>query len=168
MTGFRILNLPDPTAYYDDPDFEDEVTREDLTRRMKHIGKVVNDFWKRWRSEYLLELREAHRYSQVPKSSVDPIGDIVIIHDENQSRGLWKLGKIELIQGADGEVRGAVVKTYSGGRSHLLRRPVQRLYPLEIRGSGDHEEESASVQIEAVALPETTQPSSQRGPPLQL
>ena len=170
ITGFRILNLPDPTAYYDDPDFEDEVTREDLTRRMKHLGKVINDFWKRWRSEYLLELREAHRYSQVPKGSVDPItvGDIVIIHDENQPRGLWRLGKIEeLIQGTDGEVRGAVVKTYSGGRTSLLRRPVQRLYPLEVRASGGCEEGSTSAQIDAVPLTEPAKalPCSQGGPP---
>lgn len=73
------------------------MTHEDLTLRMKHLGKVINDFWKRWRSEYLVELREAHRYSQVPKGLVNPIaaGDIIIIHDENQPRGLWRLGKMK-------------------------------------------------------------------------
>ena len=31
LRGYRILNLPDPTAY-NDIDFEDEVTWEDLMR----------------------------------------------------------------------------------------------------------------------------------------
>ena len=47
---------------------------------------------------------------------------------------MWNLGKVEeLLAGADGECRAAVVKVASQGRSvKYLRRPVQRLYPLEI------------------------------------
>ena len=42
---------------------------------------------------------------------------------------------LELIPGRDGEVRGAVIRVYSGGKCKLLRRPVQRLYPLETSNS---------------------------------
>ena len=158
LTGHRILNLPDPLTD-GGSDFEDEVTREDLTRRMKHLSKVINDFWRRWRSEYLLELREAHRYLRTPKGSANPIavGDIVIVHDENQPRGLWKLGKIEeLIQGADGNVRGAIVKMPSGGQS-TLRRSVQHLYPLEIRASGGNADVCTSVHQDTVVPSGTTE-----------
>ena len=158
LTGYRILNLPDPSTY-DDSDFEEEVTREDLTRRMKHLSKITGDFWRRWRSEYLLELREAHRYLKPPKGSADPIsvGDVVIIHDETLPRGLWKLGRVEdLIKGVDENVRGALVKTHSGGRSILLRRPVQRLYPLEIRAAVGNRDTSTPAQEDTTIPAEMT------------
>jgi len=62
LTGFRILNLPDPTqgddSYLDE---EPVVNQEILTRRMKHLRKSTDDFLRRWRSEYLNELHEAHQ-----------------------------------------------------------------------------------------------------------
>ena len=106
---------------------------------MKHIGKTIEMFWKRWRAEYLLELREAHRNSKPAKgvSNLISIGDIVIVHNENHPRGLWKLGKIEeLICGANGNARGAVVRVCSGERhSIVLRRPVQWLFLLEVKAT---------------------------------
>ena len=50
-------------------------------------------------------------------------------------RGLWKLGLVEsLIKDKDGHVRRAVVKstTLKKGNNARLRRPLQRLYPLEL------------------------------------
>ena len=80
---------------------------------MRHLNKTVDDFWQRWRSEYLLELRESHRHPGLARGVVRKItiGDIVIIHDNAHPRGLWKLGKVEkLITGADGHMRGAAVR----------------------------------------------------------
>ena len=51
-----------------------------------------------------------------------------------RARGLWKLGRVrELIPGVDGNVRGAFVRVQSGGGHSTIKRPVQRLYPLEVR-----------------------------------
>lgn len=62
------------------------------------------------------------------------VGDIVIVHDDQQLRGLWKLGRVrELLRGVDGNVRGAFVRVQSGGGHTTIKRPVQRLYPLEVR-----------------------------------
>ena len=117
----------------DEDDCDIAVSRGDLTRRTKHLNMTLSDFWKRWRTEYL---RDAHRFHRKPKGVDDPVsvGDIVIVHDENVPRGLWKLGRVEkLITGTDGYVQGAVVKVTSKGHSTAIRRPVQRLYPLELR-----------------------------------
>ena len=48
---------------------------------------------------------------------------------------MWRLGLIEeKLQGHDGECRGAIVRVKSGqGPSSFMRRPLQRLFPLEIR-----------------------------------
>ena len=106
-----------------------------LTRRARHLNSIINRFWERWRKEYLVELREAHK--QRRKGSSNPQvseGDIVIVHSDEQPRGLWSLGKVEkLLVGNDGEAGGAVLRVAGQGRrSKFLRRPVQKLYPLEI------------------------------------
>ena len=45
------------------------------------------------------------------------------------------MGKVEgLITGADGHTRGAAVRVLSSGQNTtILKRPVQRLYPLEVQ-----------------------------------
>ena len=61
-------------------------------------------------------------------------GDVVTVHEDGLPRGLWWLGKIEsVIPGNDGEIRAAVVKVKSKkGCTTLLKRPVQKLFPLEL------------------------------------
>ena len=134
LTGRRILSLPDHFCH--DPDEEAFNSSPDLlTKRAKHLNNTVNRFWERWRKEYLLELRESHRYSRghLNPSHVS-VGDIVIVHSTKQPRGFWKLGRIkELLIGRDGEVRGAVLRVASKGlQATVLQRPIQLLYPLEV------------------------------------
>ena len=80
-------------------------------------------FWRRWKVEYLLELREFHHHLPRQGGAADQIsvGDIMIVHDENYRRGLWKLGKIEdLIRGATFEVQSSECMQ-RGHRSILLK-----------------------------------------------
>ena len=60
----------------------------------------------------MIELRNAHCHqSQSDASTAISIEDIVIVHEENQPRGKWRVGKIlDLIAGADSCIRGAVVE----------------------------------------------------------
>ncbi len=137
LIGRRVLNLPDHLGCMYDPDDEDFVIdSSQLTRRMQHFNNTMNHFWRRWRTEYLQELRESHRQS-MKKSPSHPqvaVGDVVIVHDDGLPRGLWKLGRIErIITGRDGQARGASVRVASRDRqSTHLHRPLQLLYPLEI------------------------------------
>lgn len=49
---------------------------------MDHIEKALNHFWKRWRREYLTELREVHHRIRDPNKNKDiAVGDIVLVHD---------------------------------------------------------------------------------------
>ena len=117
-----------------------------------HLAKSLENFWKRWKLEYLQELREFHRTGQQGEctSSLQP-GEIVTVYDEDHPRGLWRLGKIEeVIPSADGNIRGVLVKVVSkGGQVQFIRRPVQHIYPLEVTShSADKEvpvEESRDV-----------------------
>ena len=53
LLGYRVLSLPDPTLS-NDPDYSESAN--DLDRRMKHLLKTSEKFWKCWKKEYLLEL----------------------------------------------------------------------------------------------------------------
>jgi hypothetical protein len=140
IVGRRILSLPDHFGQMCDLDDRDFTLDSDqATNRVKHLNNVLNHFWNRWRREYLSELREVHSNIAMRqpngKHSQVAIGDIVIVHDDHLPRGLWKLGKIrEVLMGRDGQIRGAVVKVARRNQQHvLLRRPIQLLYPLEVR-----------------------------------
>jgi len=93
---------------------------------------TLQHFWKRWKREYLLQDRHRQNVKNKPRPLLKQ-GDIVIVHIDKQVRGLWKLGKIKrLPEGADGLVRGAVIRVPSKSASKTLRRPLNCLYPLEI------------------------------------
>ena len=133
LVGYRILTLPD-SSIPDDPDY----SPEGLTRRLSHLSLVMKHFWNRWKKEYLLELREFHRSCEKHGSTyIVQRGDIVTVYDEGHPRGLWRLGKIEdLVCGTDGVVRGVCLRvTSKTGTSKIIRRPLQHIFPLEVRSN---------------------------------
>ena len=145
--GRRLLSLPDYLCHTEESDQDYLPTcnsRNVLSKRVTYIQTVLNQFWNHWKRDYLVELRENQRYRGSRVSSPVTLGDIVLIHDETP-RGMWRLGIIEeLIQGKDNETRGAVVRIKAGqGASAFLRRPIQKLYPLEVR----HEEFDTSEEV---------------------
>ena len=132
LAGRRLLSLPDCRVNEDDF----EVSAEHLTKRMNFLSRIVENFWKRWEREYLLELRNAHRYGErTSDTSPLSVGDVVLVHDDNQPRGFWRLACVKsLIEGNDGHTRGAILTVISPGEKRItLKRPLQRLYPLEVK-----------------------------------
>lgn len=123
LVGHRILNLPD-NRYFEEGDEDFKVSDEVLQRRAKYLSSVLNHFWKRWSKEYLLELRDTNRQKHSVSSSLTKrVGDIVLVHDQDHPRGLWKMAKIHgLITGKDGVTRGAILKVANkGGRVTTLQ-----------------------------------------------
>ena len=88
------------------------------------------------RKEYLTDLRESHHTLLTNRKTSDVVknGEVVVVHNDNLSRGQWHLGRIEeVIKGSDGQVRGARVKIQTKtGRSTVLQCQVQLLYTLQI------------------------------------
>ena len=123
MLGRRIHRLPDPVIS------TTPVSNVDtLTRRFRYLTKLSNHFWNRWRHEYLLSLREHHKgIPNVQRESVIKTGDIVCIYEDSVARRFWRLGKVkELVQGSDGQVKGAAIKLGDKGkRSNIIRRPSE-------------------------------------------
>ena len=130
VIGRRLNTLPDRTELSDDEDCASK-----LQRKARHLSKLIEHFRKRWTKEYLIGLREFHHCgTQGDHDRKIKIGDVVLIHDENLPRRNWRLGEVtELIESKDGCERGAVLRVASKKGKHLkLRRPIQKLVPLEV------------------------------------
>ncbi|XP_017470549.1 PREDICTED: uncharacterized protein LOC108362189 [Rhagoletis zephyria] len=100
-----------------------------LRKKWHVVQQLKQTFWKRWVLEYLPTLTRRTKWFR----RVDPIkiGDVVLICDENESRGQWKRGiVVEAFVAADGQVRSALVKTTQG----TLRRPASKLAVLDVCG----------------------------------
>ena len=61
------------------------------------------------------------------------INDVVLIEDSRLRRSEWRVGRVsELIKSNDGHVRTAVVNVINeNGKQGQLRRPINKLYPVE-------------------------------------
>ena len=106
ITRKCVISLPDNLSYQADLDDEDfTVVQEQVRKRVKYSNLVLNHFWKRWRQEYLAELRESHHNYNLRCSGTPMIsaGDVVVVHDNSLPRSFWKLGLIvQLFKGPDG------------------------------------------------------------------
>lgn len=134
LVGYRLKNLPHHSIDYDDSEYILQSSAPVLSKRMKHLSRLLEHFWKRWRREYLAELRYAHRFQTWSNGTRHiSVGDVVLIHDDDQPRTFWKLGRVEeLISGSDDAIRGALVRIRAGNSHAFVKRPVQRLYPVEV------------------------------------
>ncbi|GFS74291.1 integrase catalytic domain-containing protein [Trichonephila clavipes] len=107
----------------------EELNSNSLNKRIKYRSKLLKDLRERFRNEYLSQLIQKHN----EKESRDPhIGEVVLFGDDNKKRLFWALVKIiELIPGRDGKIQTVRLKTQHG----KILRPIQRIYPLEIRSN---------------------------------
>ncbi|PFX23152.1 hypothetical protein AWC38_SpisGene12298 [Stylophora pistillata] len=138
LYGRRITSLP----------FDYGITSEDLTdpghmlgngsdmrRRAKMQGLILQRFWNRWRHEYLTSLHEFHSTTGTNNQSIKK-GEVVLVHDDTH-RLTWKLAVIDsLIEGADGLVRAANIRTNTECTNH----PIANLYHLEISADVENQD----------------------------
>jgi len=131
MYGRRITSSPNPSH------FEILSTYQMLTKRRKHHLRLLDNFTRVWRHEYLISLRETHALlkNSGQKSSTVAVGDVVILKDEWTKKMWWKLAIIEeVMEGRDGQIRAAVVKTVNcDGKPSRIRRSIKHLIPIEVQ-----------------------------------
>ena len=77
-----------------------------LNKRLRYLHSILDKFWSRWKTEYILNLRERYtKQKQDSESRKIGVDDIVIVHGEDTPRSFWKIERVkELIVGRDKEV----------------------------------------------------------------
>jgi hypothetical protein len=110
------------------PPASNEKTIQRLAGRRRLLAAHL---WSRWRQEYLTSLRGWRRGPATTTAPLVSVGDVVLMAPPDGvklPRDLWPLGRVaELIHGGDGRVRACFLQI----RKHTVRRPLDRLYPLE-------------------------------------
>ncbi|XP_074033910.1 uncharacterized protein [Leptinotarsa decemlineata] len=105
----------------------EDVTAVPINRlnRFQLIDKMVQDFWKRWRTEYLTSLQMRSKWTKdIPNITV---GSVVILKTDNAPPLHWPLAVVSDIHpGKDGRVRNVTLKTSKG----TFKRPVVKICPL--------------------------------------
>ena len=116
-----------------DPDYQQNPSSaEILLTTWKKGQNMLESFWKTWRNDYLLNLRERTQTKlksrRIQSDESPKVGHIVQIKDD-LPRGSWRIGKIEdLLLNSEGKVRAAKVRLAAG---NTINRPLNLLYPLE-------------------------------------
>eukprot|EP00105_Crassostrea_gigas_P041581 XP_019925729.1 PREDICTED: uncharacterized protein LOC109619637 [Crassostrea gigas] len=155
LTPAHFLTLNPKTGIPDsneedteDPEYLPNISSvEKLLQTWKKGQKHLDAFWKTWRDEYLLGLRERTTYRlkerRVKHSEEPQIGDVVLVKDD-LPRGSWKIGRLcELTVSRDGEIRSGKVLLPS---KKTLNRPLNLLYPIEC--SKDTETKNSENPVE--------------------
>ena len=125
LTPMTPAHLALEGALYSLPD---EVSTHEGTTRQRYLyqQKHLTHFWQRWRGQYLHQL--SVRYKWVCEQLAIKIEDVLLISEDNVTRGKWPMGRVErLVPGKDGLVRTVTLKIQKG----RLRRLVQRLHRLK-------------------------------------
>ena len=107
-------------------------------RRWRRVQHLANEFWTRWKKEFLQTLQLRRKWVQ-PKRDLQ-IGDIVIINDSNLPRNQRKLARVEkTFSSKDNNVRSVQhaiadhLLDEKGKRTRpisFLERPIQKLILL--------------------------------------
>lgn len=130
LTMKSVTALPPPGKFI----------REDLyaRKRWRHVQYLAEQFWSRWRKEYLVNIATRQRW-HTPRKNLQ-VNDIVMERDDGLPRNEWRLGRVtETTIDRDGLVRK--VKICLGDRKlgkkgerlckqSVVERPVQKLVLL--------------------------------------
>ncbi|XP_071056032.1 uncharacterized protein [Onthophagus taurus] len=125
LTPSHFLCLEPLNVELPSPDF----TKSPINRldRWNLLQRMVQDFWGRWRTEYLHTLQQRMKWNKI--TPMIKMGDMVVIKDEQRPPLQWTIGRVvEIHPAQDGVVRVVVVKTANG----RLMRPVAKLSVLPV------------------------------------
>ena len=99
---------------------------------------LANEFWTRWRKEYLLNLQPRQKWHMDKRNL--KVNDIVLLQDDLAPRNEWKLAKVvEVYPGSDSRVRKLRLLVSSTTfdkkgkptiKTVFLERPIQKVVTL--------------------------------------
>lgn len=100
--------------------------KEILRNQWKRVQLLANEFWNRWRKEYLSTLQSRQKW-QLERPNLKA-GDVVLLKEKQARRNEWPMGVIiQTIPSQDGLVRKAEIKVVQHGTTKNYYRPISEL-----------------------------------------
>ena len=109
-------------------------------KRWRRVQHLANEFWARWKKEYLLSLQQRQKWTK-PRRNIRKDDVVIMKGDDGFPRNKWQLARItETHQSADGHVRTvklAIADSTLDNKGRrikplkVLERPVQKLVLLQ-------------------------------------
>ena len=104
-----------------------EESSKRIMERYLYLQRLLNHYWKCYKQEYLHHLTVRNKWHE--EEPPLKVGDIVLVSEDNVSRGKWPLPRVtEVHPGRGSLVRTATVRA----EKSVLNRPLQHLHRLEI------------------------------------
>ncbi len=95
-------------------------------KRWRKVQFLANEFWRRWRNEYLQHLQLRQKWNKEKRQI--QVGDIVLLKDDDLVRNLWRIARVtDTRPGEDGHVRKVSLRMAD---SSELERPIHKLVVL--------------------------------------
>jgi hypothetical protein len=95
----------------------------------KRVQFLANEFWFKWRREYLHTLQGRRKWNH-EQPSIE-VGDVVLFKDKEVARNYWPMGRVHRVfPSEDSIVRKAEVKVFKDGKVSYYTRPITELVPL--------------------------------------
>lgn len=130
LTPASLLTLKDNP----NPPPLDTFSKQDILaygrRRHRRIQYLTDQFWNRWRNEYIHDLQPRRKWL-TEKRSVK-IGDLVMLRDKNLKRNHWPLARVTDVKISDDNLVRSVTVTVpsKNGTPHTYNRPISNIILL--------------------------------------
>ncbi|KAL8598023.1 hypothetical protein ACOMHN_011448 [Nucella lapillus] len=109
-------------------------------KRWRRVQFLVEQFWSRWKGEYLASLQPRRKWYHQRNSLKE--NAVVMLVDESAPRGSWRLARVvKVYPGHDGLARSVQIRLATTDRdrkgkltvrSTLVDRPIHKLVPLPV------------------------------------
>lgn len=126
LTPSLLLTQKSSPATFPIPDFG----RKDMLRsQWKHVQVLAEEFWQKWRSEYLHSLQPRKKWKSDTQNRT--VGTVVLMKDSACARNDWPIGIVKReFPGDDGRVRKVDLKVVRNGKTTTYIRPITELVVL--------------------------------------
>lgn len=126
LTPATLLTMKTTSDVCPFPNFE---SKEMIRSHWKRVQGLADEFWKRWKMEYLQTLQVRKKW-QEDHPNLKP-GDVVLMKDRESARNDWPLGIItKAFKSEDGKVRKVELDLMKNGERVTYVRPISELVTL--------------------------------------
>lgn len=101
--------------------------KEAYRSQWKHVVVLSQEFWKKWRMQYLSNLQNKRKWTKTEVNLTE--GDIVLLKNSEVTRDQWPMAVVERVfPSADNRVRTVQIRVAKDRKSFI--RPICELIPL--------------------------------------